>query len=149
MWCNAVIFVHGPITQDCWISINVYVTHKNSQSSEHWIITSMAHVSTASPSSTVFFLGGSVEFSNLSFSPELADPSSTQFQLRSQDLSPYVSIHTCIHNSCSVGFDVISLECSEPPESTLHWSMPLAGSDVKSARATPLVVRCALQRGPF
>lgn len=27
--------------------------------------------------------------------------------------------------------------------------MPLAGSDVKSARATPLVVRCTLQRGPF
>lgn len=49
--------------------------------------------STVSPSSTVFFLGGSVEYSNLSFSPELADPSSAQFQIQSQALNPYVSIH--------------------------------------------------------
>ncbi|KAM9436744.1 suppressor of tumorigenicity 14 protein homolog isoform 1-T1 [Clarias gariepinus] len=49
------------------------------------------HFFVSSPSSTVFFLGGSVEFSNLSFSPELADPSSTQFHLQSQALSHYFS----------------------------------------------------------
>lgn len=77
--------------------------------------------SAVSPSSTVFFLGGSVEFSNHSFSQELADPSSAQFQLQSQALSPYVSIHThTVYNSCSVGLDVVSLECGNPPESTLR-----------------------------
>ncbi|KAK2814863.1 hypothetical protein Q7C36_023129 [Tachysurus vachellii] len=49
------------------------------------------HFFASSPSSTVFFLGGSLEFSNLSFSPELADPSSTQFHLQSQALGPYFS----------------------------------------------------------
>ncbi|XP_027025998.2 suppressor of tumorigenicity 14 protein homolog isoform X1 [Tachysurus fulvidraco] len=49
------------------------------------------HFFASSPSSTVFFLGGSLELSNLSFSPELADPSSTQFHRQSQALGPYFS----------------------------------------------------------
>lgn len=60
----------------------------------------VSSVPIASPSLSVFYLGGSIEFSNLSFSPDLADPSSTQFRLQSQALSHYVSIN--IHNSLSV-----------------------------------------------
>lgn len=106
-------------------------------------------VPAASPSPSVFYLGGSIEFSNLSFSPDLADPSSTQFRLQSQALSHYVSIN--IHNSFSV-----------PPSTTKPvspWSLrnaaalqrplkercsPLALSDAKSARAAGPVVRSSL-----
>ncbi|XP_016359176.1 suppressor of tumorigenicity 14 protein homolog isoform X1 [Sinocyclocheilus anshuiensis] len=49
------------------------------------------HFLASSPSLSVFYLGGSIEFSNLSFSPDLADPSSTQFRLQSQALSHYFS----------------------------------------------------------
>ncbi|XP_048030001.1 suppressor of tumorigenicity 14 protein homolog [Megalobrama amblycephala] len=49
------------------------------------------HFLASSPSPSVFYLGGSIEFSNLSFSPDLADPSSTQFRLQSQALSHYFS----------------------------------------------------------
>nr|XP_055038671.1 suppressor of tumorigenicity 14 protein isoform X1 [Misgurnus anguillicaudatus] len=49
------------------------------------------HFLASSSSSSVFYLGGSVEFSNLSFSPDLADPTSTQFHLQSQALSHYFS----------------------------------------------------------
>lgn len=45
----------------------------------------------APPPSTVFFLGGSVEFPNLSFSSELADSTSPQFRLQAQALNDYVS----------------------------------------------------------
>ncbi|XP_056868687.1 suppressor of tumorigenicity 14 protein [Takifugu flavidus] len=41
------------------------------------------------PPSTVFFLGGSVEFPNLSFSSELADSTSPQFRLQAQALNDY------------------------------------------------------------
>ncbi|KAI4894139.1 hypothetical protein NFI96_011323 [Prochilodus magdalenae] len=49
------------------------------------------HFFASSPSASVFFLGGSVEFSNLSFTPELTDPSSAQFHEQSQALSHYFS----------------------------------------------------------
>ncbi|XP_028824944.1 suppressor of tumorigenicity 14 protein isoform X1 [Denticeps clupeoides] len=45
----------------------------------------------ASPGPSVFYLGGSMEFSNLSFIPELADPSSEQFRAQAQALSHYFS----------------------------------------------------------
>lgn len=77
--------------------------------------------STASPSSTVFFLGGSVEFSNLSFSPELTDPSSTQFHLQSQALGPYVSIHTyCIYQLlCGTRHGLVGMQRTSREHSTL------------------------------
>ncbi|KAG5850692.1 hypothetical protein ANANG_G00085150 [Anguilla anguilla] len=46
----------------------------------------------ASPPYAVFYLGGSVEFRNQSFSPELTDPTSPQFQLQVEALSPYVFV---------------------------------------------------------
>lgn len=42
--------------------------------------------------SSVFFLGGSVEFPNLSFSSELIDSTSPQFHLQAQALNNYVSV---------------------------------------------------------
>ncbi|KAM4544130.1 suppressor of tumorigenicity 14 protein homolog [Fundulus diaphanus] len=42
-----------------------------------------------SPPCSVFFLGGSVEFPNLSFSLELTDPTSLQFRLQAQALDHY------------------------------------------------------------
>ncbi|XP_034003479.1 suppressor of tumorigenicity 14 protein homolog [Trematomus bernacchii] len=45
----------------------------------------------ASPPSSVFFLGGSVEFPNLSFTSELTDSSSPQFRLQAQALNHYFS----------------------------------------------------------
>lgn len=47
--------------------------------------------SSAAPPSSVFFLGGSVEFPNLNFSSELMDSTSPQFRLQAQALSHYVS----------------------------------------------------------
>ncbi|XP_067341841.1 suppressor of tumorigenicity 14 protein homolog isoform X2 [Channa argus] len=44
-----------------------------------------------SPPSSVFFLGGSVEFPNLSFSSELTDPTSPRFRLQAQALNHYFS----------------------------------------------------------
>ncbi|XP_028290327.1 suppressor of tumorigenicity 14 protein isoform X1 [Gouania willdenowi] len=44
-----------------------------------------------SPPCSVFFLGGSVEFPNLSFSSELIDSSSPQFRLQAQALNYYFS----------------------------------------------------------
>ncbi|XP_071341324.1 suppressor of tumorigenicity 14 protein homolog [Trachinotus anak] len=44
-----------------------------------------------SPPSSVFFLGGSVEFPNLSFSSELTDSTSPQFRLQAQALDHYFS----------------------------------------------------------
>ncbi|KAF0028110.1 hypothetical protein F2P81_019197 [Scophthalmus maximus] len=44
-----------------------------------------------SPPSSVFFLGGSVEFPNLSFSSELTDSTSPQFGLQAQALNHYLS----------------------------------------------------------
>ncbi|MEQ2222984.1 hypothetical protein ILYODFUR_032132 [Ilyodon furcidens] len=44
-----------------------------------------------SPACSVFFLGGSVEFPNLSFSLELTDPTSLQFRLQAQALDHYFS----------------------------------------------------------
>ncbi|XP_056594957.1 suppressor of tumorigenicity 14 protein homolog [Triplophysa dalaica] len=49
------------------------------------------HFLASSPSSSVFYLGGSVEFSNLSFTSDLADPTSPQFRLQSEALSHYFS----------------------------------------------------------
>ncbi|XP_019750466.1 suppressor of tumorigenicity 14 protein homolog isoform X2 [Hippocampus comes] len=46
---------------------------------------------TSAPPSSVFFLGCSVEFPNLSFSAELADGSSPPFHLRARSLKPYFS----------------------------------------------------------
>lgn len=43
------------------------------------------------PPSSVFFIGGSVEFPNLSFTSELADSASPQFHLQAQALDNYVS----------------------------------------------------------
>ena len=43
------------------------------------------------PPCSVFFLGGSVEFPNLSFSSELTDSSLPQFRLQAQALNHYVS----------------------------------------------------------
>lgn len=43
------------------------------------------------PPCSVFFLGGSVEFPNLSFSSELTDSTSPQFRLQAQALNHYVS----------------------------------------------------------
>ncbi|XP_067434480.1 suppressor of tumorigenicity 14 protein homolog isoform X1 [Thunnus thynnus] len=48
------------------------------------------HYLTSLPSS-VFFLGGSVEFSNLNFSSELTDSTSLQFRLQAQALNHYFS----------------------------------------------------------
>ncbi|XP_064187903.1 suppressor of tumorigenicity 14 protein isoform X1 [Anguilla rostrata] len=45
----------------------------------------------ASPPYAVFYLGGSVEFRNQSFAPELTDPTSPRFQLQVEALSPYFS----------------------------------------------------------
>ncbi|KAF7668839.1 hypothetical protein LDENG_00279660 [Lucifuga dentata] len=45
----------------------------------------------SSPPSSVFFLGGSVEFPNLSFSLELSDSTSPQFHLQAQALNHYFS----------------------------------------------------------
>ncbi|XP_042566190.1 suppressor of tumorigenicity 14 protein homolog [Clupea harengus] len=45
----------------------------------------------ASPRPSVFYLGGTVEFPNLTFSPELAEPSSPEFRAQSQALSYYFS----------------------------------------------------------
>lgn len=47
--------------------------------------------SSAAPPSSVFFLGGSVEFPNLSFSSELTNSTSPQFRLQTQALNHYVS----------------------------------------------------------
>lgn len=47
--------------------------------------------SSSAPPSSVFFLGGSVEFPNLSFSSELTDSTSPQFGLQAQALNHYVS----------------------------------------------------------
>lgn len=47
--------------------------------------------SSAAPPSSVFFLGGSMEFPNLSFSSELTDSTSPQFRLQAQALNHYVS----------------------------------------------------------
>lgn len=47
--------------------------------------------SSAAPPSSVFFLGGSVEFPNLNFSSELMDSTSPQFRLQAQALNHYVS----------------------------------------------------------
>ncbi|XP_072306526.1 uncharacterized protein [Eucyclogobius newberryi] len=44
-----------------------------------------------SPPSSVFFLGGCVEFTNLSFSSELVDSTSARFRLQAQALSHYFS----------------------------------------------------------
>ncbi|KAM4606089.1 suppressor of tumorigenicity 14 protein homolog [Polymixia lowei] len=44
-----------------------------------------------SPPTSVFYLGGSVEFANLSFSLDLADSTSTQFRLQAQALNHYFS----------------------------------------------------------
>ncbi|XP_054893854.1 suppressor of tumorigenicity 14 protein homolog [Poeciliopsis prolifica] len=44
-----------------------------------------------SPSCSVFFLGSSVEFPNLTFSLELTDPTSPQFRLQAQALDHYFS----------------------------------------------------------
>ncbi|XP_034718683.1 uncharacterized protein LOC117938269 [Etheostoma cragini] len=44
-----------------------------------------------SPPSSVFFLGGSLEFPNLSFSSELTDSTSPQFRLQAQALNHYFS----------------------------------------------------------
>lgn len=102
----------------------------------------------ASPSSSVFYLGGSVEFSNLSFSPDLADPTSPQFRLQSEALSHYVSIS--IHNglpavlSNKAGLAVISLECGRSPETTQGRCSPLALSNAKPARSAAPVVRSYL-----
>lgn len=49
------------------------------------------YLSSPAPPSSVFFLGGSVEFPNLSFSSELTDPTSPQFRLQAQALNHYVS----------------------------------------------------------
>ncbi|XP_030622983.1 uncharacterized protein LOC115806430 [Chanos chanos] len=48
----------------------------------------------SAPSPTEFYLGGSVEFSNLSFSPDLADPSSEQFRGQAQALDHYGILST-------------------------------------------------------
>ncbi|KAG7487313.1 hypothetical protein MATL_G00021760 [Megalops atlanticus] len=53
-------------------------------------ITLILYCSTPPPLSE-FYLGGSVEFSNLSFSAALADPSSPQFHLQARALRPYLS----------------------------------------------------------
>ncbi|XP_063063576.1 suppressor of tumorigenicity 14 protein homolog [Engraulis encrasicolus] len=45
----------------------------------------------SSPRSSVFYLGGSVEFPNLTFTPELAEPSSPQYRLQCQALRHYFS----------------------------------------------------------
>ncbi|RXN34658.1 suppressor of tumorigenicity 14 -like protein [Labeo rohita] len=76
------------------------------------------HFLASSPLLSVFYLGGSIEFSNLSFSPDLADPSSTQFRLQSQALSHYRPLK----ERCSA----------------------LALSNAKSARAAGPVVRSSL-----
>ncbi|XP_071026932.1 suppressor of tumorigenicity 14 protein homolog [Oncorhynchus clarkii lewisi] len=44
-----------------------------------------------SPPPSVFYLGGSVEFPNISFSLDLTDPASPQFRLQAQALSLYFS----------------------------------------------------------
>lgn len=68
----------------------------------------LIHISAAPPSS-VFFLGGSVEFPNLSFTSELTDSSSPQFRLQAQALNHYVSgamdlsVSEC-HLSCCLTF---------------------------------------------
>lgn len=62
-----------------------------------FILSRTVHLSQISPSCStappcsVFFLGGSVEFPNLSFSSELADFTSPQFRLQAQALNHYVS----------------------------------------------------------
>lgn len=62
-----------------------------------FILSRTVHLSQISPSCStappcsVFFLGGSVEFPNLSFSSELADSTSPQFRLQAQALNHYVS----------------------------------------------------------
>lgn len=102
----------------------------------------------ASPSSSVFYIGGSVEFSNLSFTPDLADPTSPQFRLQSEALSHYVRIN--IHSGLSVllsnkaGVSVISLECGRSLETTQGRCSPLALSNAKSARSAVPVVRSYL-----
>ncbi|XP_046879507.1 suppressor of tumorigenicity 14 protein homolog [Hypomesus transpacificus] len=45
----------------------------------------------SSPPPSVFYLGGSVEFPNLSFSLDLTDPASPQYHLQTQALSHYFS----------------------------------------------------------
>lgn len=54
----------------------------------------LSQISTSSspaPPSSVFFIGGSMEFPNLSFSSELTDSTSPQFRLQAQALNHYVS----------------------------------------------------------
>lgn len=54
----------------------------------------LSYISTfpsSAPPCSAFFLGGSVEFPNLSFSSELADSTSPQFRLQAQALNHYVS----------------------------------------------------------
>ncbi|XP_049605860.1 suppressor of tumorigenicity 14 protein isoform X3 [Syngnathus scovelli] len=50
-----------------------------------------AYYLTSAPTSSVFFLGCSVELPNLSFSAELADSSSPQFGQQARSLTPYFS----------------------------------------------------------
>ncbi|TRY78994.1 hypothetical protein DNTS_005028 [Danionella cerebrum] len=76
------------------------------------------HFLGSSPLPSVFYLGGSIEFSNLSFSPELTDSSSTQFRLQTQALSHY----RALKKRCS----------------------PLALSTAVSARAAGPVLRSSL-----
>lgn len=54
-------------------------------------LNSSSSSSGAAPPSSVFFIGGSVEFPNLSFTSELADSASPQFHLQAQALDNYVS----------------------------------------------------------
>lgn len=60
-------------------------------SASHSTSVSNLFLSLPAPPHSVFFIGGSMEFPNLSFSLELADSTSPQFGLQVQALKHYVS----------------------------------------------------------
>lgn len=86
--CTPVDFKHTTCAPPQWLSLCPL-----------WCICHHGHMPgtlpSAAPRLSVFYLGGSVEFPNLTFSPELAEPSSPQFHAQTQALSHYVSVHYC------------------------------------------------------
>lgn len=95
-----------------------------------WVTFQICTSSIPAPPSSVFFLGGSVEFPNLSFSSELTDSSSPQFHLQAQALNHYVSGTADLSITASPLNDIIECVLTFPlwapadlAGQTLMWSI--------------------------
>ncbi|CAL9697990.1 unnamed protein product [Knipowitschia caucasica] len=92
------------------------------------------HFCRSSPSS-VFFLGGCVEFSNLSFSSELVDSTSSRFGLQAQALSHYFSklYESTPWSTYYLGSGITAFSEGAAGLNVFYWSKFSAPEDVAEA----------------